>query len=153
MTRESGAALKPGLIAVRRGDSPAECAALKSYLKSACSNEVEYFDSKDNSDLNDTLCSGRFDRAVFFDLSALLSAIWTGHAKIDCWMDAGVRIELVQPPDGDAESWRTYVDATFASYTLWCRRQRRNQIVAACVLSALALAAVILLFALVPAPN
>ena len=150
MTREAGAALKAGRIAVRRGENDAESAALTSYVGSASSDEVEYFESKDDADLNDALCSGRFDRAVFLDLNALLTTIWSGYGKIDRWKDAGVTLELVQPPDGDADAWRATVDATFASHSRWCTRQRRNQIVAACVLSALALAAAIVLLVLVP---
>lgn len=142
--------MKPKGMAVRRGENPTESAVLASYIESAGASEARFFSPEDCADFNDALCSGRFDRAIFVDLGALLTAIWSGHAKIDRWKAGGVTIELANPPEGGAGSWREYVDATYDSYTRWCRGQRRNQIVAACVLSALALAAVIVLFTLIP---
>lgn len=108
------------------------------------------FEPKDDDQMNEALSSGRHDRAVFANLDGLLEAIWSGHAKVDQWRRAGVRIEFASAPCSDPAVWQALVEQTCDSYERWCRRRRRRQVVTACILSALALAATAVLFLLIP---
>jgi hypothetical protein len=92
--------------------------------------------------LDGEVCSGRFERVVFADLDALLTAIWDDHVHIDRWLAAGVRLELAEPPaDVDGAAWRTLVVQVCASLSRWRIRQRRRRIIAATILSIVTLAA------------
>ena len=161
MTRESTTSPRQQSIAVRTAADKREREAIDGWLAGHAGVEIVEFAPKDDDDLDDALCGGRFDRVLFADLEALLATIWKGHARVDIWDAAGVRIELAQAPsasdgagDGkDDPSWRVFVSRTYASLTLWRRRQRRRQITAAAILSALALAAMWVLFSFVPSGN
>jgi hypothetical protein len=135
--------------AVRLATNDEEQRALDDYLDRHGPAHVVEFAAKDDDDLDAELCAGRFDRVVFADLNALLSAIWKDHAHVDRWVDAGVSIELATPPPGDSSAWQAGVLHMFASLTRWRRQQRRRQIIAAVILSALALVALAVLFYLV----
>lgn len=134
--------------AVRTGSGPSEARALDEILHRHAAWQVVRFAAKDEDELNAELCAGRFEIVVFATLDALLNAIWKGDADIAGWRAAGVRIELATPAPGGGD-WLAFVAATHRSLEIWRARQRRNQVIAASLLSVLALvaAAAILLWA------
>ena len=136
----------PGRCAVRQAANEDEKRTLDEYLdRQHLGDVVEYSPGKDH-ELDAQLCSGRFERVIFAGLDALLIAIWKGGAHLDQWAEAGVRIELAVPLGDDP--W-TLIDRVYDSLTRWRDRQRRRQIIAATILSALALLAMCVLFFLV----
>ncbi len=134
--------------AVREAGSEAEQAALSAHLAIHGLREVERFAPEDDDELDTAVRDRRFDRVVFVGLDALLTAVFKGDIRVDRWMELGVRIELAEAPE--AEHWQTFVRQTQASLCRWRRTQRRRQIVACAILSAIALAAMAALFFLVP---
>lgn len=138
--------------AVRMSNDAHKNAALDAHLAGIGVAEAARFRPKDDDDLNQALCAGRYKRVVFLDIDALFEAVWKDLADLDRWEQAGVRIELVSAPVGDGESWRKTVAAVHAGLIRWRRADRRRQIVVAVILSALALAAVGALLWLVPPP-
>lgn len=137
-------------IAVRSGHDRDSTAALDAYLSAQGLASARRFEPKDDDDLNDALCAGQFDQVIFANLDALFQTVWTGHGELDRWESAGVRIELASPPNGEADTWRSTADATYQSHARWRRHRRRGQIIAACILSALAIVAVAVLFLVIP---
>jgi hypothetical protein len=140
----------PASWAVRSAANDDEARALDRYFNSHRPTGVVYFAPKDADALDDDLCAGRFQRVVFARLDALLTAIWTGHAHLDQWIAAGVQIELADPPSDANPAWLEFVTTACDSLTRWRQKQRRRQIIAAIILSSLALAALAVLFLLVP---
>lgn len=122
---------------------------LASYLGEADSKMLVEFAPKDDDELDAELCAGRLRRVVFPNVGALLTMIWKDQARLDCWIEAGVRIELAEPPPGHADSWQPFVLAAYRSLSAWRRAERRRKIIAGIVLSILALAAASILFWLV----
>lgn len=100
--------------------------------------------------MNNALAAGRYKRAAFANLNALLEAIWKGEAQLDEWKSAGVEIILACPPTSDADVWRNMVMDTFLSLKKWRTAKRRRQIVAGAILSVIALAAMAVLLSFVP---
>ncbi len=137
-------------VTVRAGHDRESTAVLDAYLSARGLATARRFEPKDDDDLNDALCAGEFDRVVFANLDALFQTVWTGHGELDRWKSAGVRIELASPPDGEPNGWRATVDATYQSHARWRRNRRRGQIIAACILSVLAIAAIAVLFLVIP---
>lgn len=105
---------------------------------------------KDDDELNSALCAGRFQRVVFADLDSLLEMLWKDEFEPAKWMDAGVHVELLSPPPGAKQSWHETVLEAHRSLSRWRAQQRKRQIVAAVLLSAVALAAMAVLFWLIP---
>jgi hypothetical protein len=136
--------------AARVSHDASQSAALDAYLARTGSAGAERFLPKDDDDLNHALCERRFDRVVFADLDALLEAIWKGEAELDRWNEAGIQIDLVCPPTRDEDAWRPFASITYDSLVRWRKAQRRRQIVAGTILSAIALAAMAVLFCLIP---
>lgn len=126
---------------------------LDDYLRRVAPPSVERFLPKDDDELNDALCVGRFDRVVFADLADLMEAVWKGEAQLERWAAAGVRIEVACPPTQEPDAWRNVIDATYDSLCRWRKRERRRQSIAAAILSAIALIAMGVLFFLIPPPR
>ena len=135
-----------GRCAVRKPSNGDEDRILSEFLRRYRASEVVEFAPKDDDDLDVALCSGRFDCVVFANLDAVLSAIWKGHARVDRWVEAGVRIELADLANGDPASSQPFVTAMYESLARWRKGQRRRQVIAAIVLSILALLAIAVLF-------
>lgn len=115
---------------------------LAAYLARAELRTTVEFLPRNDEDLDADLCAGRFSHVVFADLNALLTMVWKSQAQVGRWIDAGVRIELArQPGSGNDDAWLPVVVATCDSLSRWRRVQRVRKLVAAAVLSALALAA------------
>ncbi len=156
---ETGSASRRGGCAVRTASIDDQRLALSAYLdRQDCSEAVE-FAPKDDDELDAALCAGGFDRVVFADLDALLTMVWKGHGQVDRWNAVGVRIELATPPTPPASPAPTtdahddcarFVGVMYDSLARWRKQRRRGQVIAAVVLSALALLALTLLFCLVP---
>ncbi len=150
MTQTPNKGAPPASCAVRSAANDDEARALERYFDRHPSTEVVHFAPKDADALDDDLCAGRFPRVVFARLDALLTAIWTGHAHLDQWIAAGVQIELADPPSDANPPWLEFVTTTYDSLARWRRKQRRREIIAAIILSILALAALAVLFLLAP---
>ncbi len=151
MTR--GADQRPIRSAIRMASGPEQDEAISKYLTENASIGFERFLPKDDDELNAALCAGKYERAVFGDLDALMSAVWKGQAEWDRWKAAGVQIELIQPPVEAPTAWPAVVEAVYRSLAGWRARQRRRQIIAGFILSVLAIAAVAALFWSVPPPR
>lgn len=150
MTEVDAHEVTPDRVAVRRTTDPREAEALARYLaQHGVVNPVE-FSEIDDDGLDETLCAGDFQRAVFFNLDALLTGVWKGHGRIDRWQAAGVEIEFAEPPGIDPSATQGILLEMVASLATWRQRQRRRQIIAAVVLSAVALICLALLFLFVP---
>jgi hypothetical protein len=132
-------------VAVRRGQEKAGDGRLKEYLAAHPEWTVTSFEPKDDDELNEKLCAAAFSKVVFLDLDAVLQMLWKGHADLGAWASVGVGIEICSLPGGD---WRETLRQVHASIEAWRRIQRRRQIVAASILSAIILAAIAMLFAL-----
>lgn len=131
-------------------DSEADRRDLGQYLKDNGLADAAPFLTKDQDDLDVQICARNFDRVVFFDLTALLDMIWEHEPKIDQWVESGVRIELVRPEAGDSADWLTLAHTLHKSLGGWRKRHRRRQIIAAALLSLIALAAIATLLWVVP---
>jgi hypothetical protein len=142
-----------GRWAARCPTDPDRRGRLDAFLDGLGVTQIERFQPKDDDELNGALCEGRYDHVVFADLDGLFEAVWKGQASLERWRDAGVKIEVACPPTPDEAAWRAVVEATYESLFRWRQSERRRQTVAACVLTALALAALAVLFFLVPVPR
>ncbi|MCG8408075.1 MAG: hypothetical protein MI923_22985 [Phycisphaerales bacterium] len=134
--------------AVRLADSETDMQVMNAYLEANELAEAVRFLSKDDDDLNADVCAGHFEQVVFFDLDALLSAIWKDDIEIDRWLALKVRIDLASVP-GTAD-WHNLLPIVADSFKHWQGRQRRRQIIASIILSVIALAALAILFFLIP---
>lgn len=148
----SSASPQPARIAFRKPDDPAKQRAVEEYLATRAHGEATCFLPKDDDEMNTALSEGRFQFAVFADWDAMMEPVWKGEARLDAWKAAGVEIELVHPPAADPAAWRKLLDDTYRSLSTWRSRQARRQTIAACILSALALASLAVLFYLLPSP-
>ncbi len=150
MTKVNAHEVTPKRSAVRRTTHPREAETLARYLaEHGMANAVEFAEIDDDG-LDEALCAGDFQRAVFFNLDALLTGVWKGHGRIDRWQAAGVEIEFAEPPGIDPSATQGILLDMVASLATWRQRQRRRQIIAAVVLSAVALICLALLLMLVP---
>lgn len=137
-------------VAARLPDDAAKHQAIIDYLQSRGLDTAKRFAEKDDDDLNAAVISGEFERVIFTDLNDLLVTIWKGETKWDRWRSAGTEVILVNPPAAD---WLSVVDTTYASLNAWRSVRRRRQTIAAVVLSIVALAAMAVLFYLLPPPR
>ena len=137
--------------AVRTGGNAAEQRALAAYLARTGLPTVVEFTPRDDEDLDTELRAGRFRRVIFSDLNALLTMAWKSQAHVSQWIEAGVRIDLAESPTGESDgSWLPVLEATCDSFSRWKRGQRVRKLIAAAVMSVLALAAAAVLLWLVP---
>lgn len=132
-------------------DSEVDRRDLEQYLKDNGLTDAARFLTKDQDDLDDQICAGDFDRVVFLDLPDLLNMIWEHEPKIDQWVESGAGIELVRPESGHSADWLTLAHTVHKSLRGWRKRHRRRQIIAATLLSLIALAAIAALLWVVPA--
>ncbi len=137
-------------VAVRLAADLDRSANLERHLAGMAADEIVRFDPKDADEMNDALNAGRFDRAVFERMEDLLDAIWDERADIARWRRWGVRIDFVSPPCADSHECQQIVDLVSTGFCEWRRRRLRRQVIVACVLSALAVLAIGVLFQLIP---
>jgi hypothetical protein len=151
--------------AVRLPESPERRAALRQFLASSdlticsetrvglansrsdcgisgriASHAVEFL-PKDDDELNQLACAGRFHTIIYASLNDLLNAIWKGDADWSAWRRANIQIDLAEVPELAAADWRHFVDEMYGSLEEWRKADRRRTIIAAVVLSILALVA------------
>lgn len=131
-------------------DSEADRRDLEQYLNDNGLTDAVRFLPKDQDDLDVQICARDFDRVVFLDLPDLLNMIWEHEPKIDQWVESGVRIELVRPEIGQPTDYLALVHTVHKSLGGWRSRHRRRQIIAAALLSLIALAAIAVLLWFVP---
>jgi len=136
--------------AVRSGETETERRAIDAHLADRGVSHATHFLPKDDDDLADALAEERFDCVVFADFDALLSMIWKGDAEMQRWQTLGIRVELATAPDGEPESWQTLTRQMSISLDRWRARHRRRQVIAALVLSLIALLAVAALLYVIP---
>ena len=139
-----------GRCAVRKATNRDEERALARHLERERLTEVVRFSDTHDDELDAELCAGRFERVIFANLDALFAGIWNGHSRVDRWTEAGVQIELADRPVEDSLVLQELITHVHASLWRWRRQKRKQQIVAASILSALALIAMAVLFWLVP---
>jgi len=106
------------------------------YLRANGISDARRFAAKDDDELNDAVCAGDIRRVVFTGVEELLEAIWIGHVRYSRWMELGVQVDVVHPPQG---GWKEWAMVTAGSFERYRRGLRVRQIVAATVLSLLAL--------------
>lgn len=136
--------------AVRTPASPDGELMVREFLSQNPGWQAKHFLPKDDDEMNTAMMAGEFDRAVFANLGEVLEAVWKGEAQIDAWEASGARIELASPPLADDAQWRSMLGEMYLSLRKWRTVQRRRQIIAAIILSCLALASMAVLFLLVP---
>lgn len=144
MQRESG-------IAVRVPDDAANRQKITAYLQFQGLDSAKRFAEKDDDELNAAILAGDYKQVIFANLDELLITIWKGETQWDRWRSSGIEVILVNPPD--AADWLSVVDAAYASLHGWRSIRRRRQIIAAVILSIIALAAMFVLFYWVPPPR
>lgn len=127
--------------AVRLPDSPVQPSALRRFVSEVGLTDTVEFLPKDDDELNQLACSGRFHTIVFASLSDLLTAIWKGDADWSAWRRADIRIELAEVPEPAGADWRRFVNEMYASFETWRKADRHRTIIAAAILSLLALLA------------
>src|SRR5262245_46999116 len=134
--------------AVRLPDAPNR-SAIDEFLASTGLRDTVEFLPKDDDELDTQARAGRFETIVYATLDDLLTAIWKGDADWGAWRQAGIRV--VAADQADAGDWRDFVDLLWTSLARWRKSERRRQIIAGVILSALALgAAAILLWSARP---
>lgn len=136
--------------AMRAGRDSAEDGVLSAFLAERGATQVARFAPKDDEDLNDALCTGRHDRVVFANWDALAEALCKGCGRLDRWQAAGVRVAIAEPPTEDAVAAFPPLLEVQQGLDRWRAAQRRAKIVAAAILTAVALAALAVLFCWVP---
>ncbi len=136
--------------AMRTGRDSAEDGALSAYLADRGVTQVARFAPKDDEDLDDALCAGRYRRVLFANWDALTEALCKGCGRLDRWQAAGVRIALAEPPTEDAAAAFPPLLEVQRGLDRWRAAQRHAKIVAAAILTAVALAVLSVLFCWVP---
>ena len=136
-------------VAVRMSGVKADDSLIE-YVRSHPEVSFERFAAKDDDELNEKLVAGFFPAVVFHDLESLLQMLWKGHADLAKWEKAGVKIQFCFPPP---EGWRDLLPQVHTSLEQWRGVQRRRQIIAATILSAITLAGMAILFALLGPAN
>ncbi len=131
-------------------DSETDRRDLEQYLKDNGLTDAARFLPKDQDDLDVQICAGDFDRVVFLDLPDLLNMIWEHEPKIDQWVESGAGIELVRAKTDHYSDWLTLAHTVHDSLRGWRRRHRRRQIIAAVLLSLIALTSIAVLLWVVP---
>jgi len=139
--------------AVRVGETEVECRAIDAFLADRGLLDVTHFLPKDDDDLADALAQTRFDCVVFADFEALLSMIWKGDAELEQWKTLGIRVELAARPDGETGDWQTQARRMCASFDQWQARHGKRQVIAALILSVIALLAIAALLYIIPPPR
>lgn len=152
MNKASSGSEDPAAIrcAARRAADPESDRRLRADLEVRRDWSTEYFLPKDDDEMNTALADGRFRHAAFLNFDALWEAVWKGEADLDAWEAAGVEIHLVEPPVANRDAWLDFVRQTYHSFKKWRTANRRRQVVAAVVLSVLALAAMAVLLSITP---
>ncbi|OWY71251.1 hypothetical protein B7486_11685 [cyanobacterium TDX16] len=141
---------EPG-IAARLPDDAANRQKITAYLHSQGLDSAKRFAEKDDDELNAAIVAGDYKQVIFANLDELLVTIWKGETQWDRWRSSGIEVILVNPPA--APDWLSVVDAAYASISAWRSIRRRRQIIAAVILSVIALAAMFVLFYWVPPPR
>ncbi len=136
--------------AVRSGETEAERRAIDAHLAERGLSDATRFLPKDDDDLADALREKQFDCVVFADFEALLSMIWKGEAEMGRWHTLGVRVELATALEGDGGDWPALARQMSASLDRWRARQHKRQVIAALILSVIALIAVAALLYVIP---
>lgn len=136
--------------AVRMPDCADDANTLENYLREQGVVNAARFAPKDDDELNDAVCSRRYQRVIFLKLDDLLDAIWTGHIEYNQWIALGVKIDLVLVPFPGPVDWPRWIEKTTHSLNHFRRRQKKRQTTAAVILSLLALAAIAALFYWLP---
>jgi len=119
-------------------------ARLEAFLAAQGFAEVERFLPKDDDELNDRLSRGEFATVVFSCPADLMDMLFAEHADLDRW----TKVRIVFADDAaEGVMNRPQLDALHQAHVRWCRVQRRQRLIAGCVLTAIGLAAAgVLLF-------
>ncbi len=144
MGEQLNAAIDAKDVAVRLTGSPEQLEKLGSYLASRGWSEARRFLPKDDDELNDRLCRGEFAAVVFAAPEFAMEMIWAGHGSICRW-NAGSRVSSFEVGfafGANLEAnWYNALRRIETSFVSWERRRGRRQLIAGCILTAVALVA------------
>lgn len=134
-------------VALRQTSSGAHDAKIQSYLTSRGWTAAERFLPKDDDELNDRLCRGEFTAVVFAVPEDALDMIWSGHGAVGRWHTPAGQLEVCFAVGTAAvDDWPAILRRTESSFLKWEQGRRHRQLVAGCILTGVALAAMGLLF-------
>ncbi|MBI5765550.1 MAG: hypothetical protein HZA51_18730 [Planctomycetes bacterium] len=111
-------------------------------------SNIQWFEAKDDDELNHLALQGKFDCIVYEKLDLMLTAIWKGDVDWQQWKQRGIRVEIAEqcgPPD-----WQSMIESVEGSYRTWRRGERRRQIIAAILLSIAGLIALLTILQATP---
>lgn len=131
-------------VAVRLAGSPEQLEKLGEFLASRGWSDARRFLPKDDDELNDRLCRGEFAAVVFAAPESAMEMVWAGHGSVRRW-NAGLRGTAVEVcfafgPNSEAD-WHNVLRRMEISFADWERRRTRRQLIAACILTTVALVA------------
>lgn len=134
----------PG-VAARLPSRESEVRPFKDRVQVLIGSPVAFFAPKDNDDLDRQLADGRFRRVVFAHFDDLLEMIWDEDADFSAWRARGVHIEFLENGALDEDRAGMLLEIC-ASLNRWRNVRRRRRIMAATILSFLAILALAILF-------
>lgn len=104
-------------------------------------SNIQWFETKDDDELNQLALQGKIDCIVYEKKDLLLTAIWKGDVDWRQWKQRGIRVEIIE--ECDPHEWQSMIDSIEGSYRFWRRGERRRQIIAAILLSIAGLVALL----------
>lgn len=123
-------------------------AAIESALAERGASAVQWFEAKDDDELNQLVLQGRFDCIVYEKLELLFTAIWKSDVDWPLWKQRGVHVEFLDKPD--SFDWLSVISTIEGNYRSWRCRERRRQIIAAILLSIAGLIALLTVLQAIP---
>jgi len=114
---------------------------MQAYLESHNITAAQWYDPLDLDNLDMAVCQGHVGRAIFPELSTLLTGIWTGRITYEQWLRMDVSLDFVNLPDPDPSA---LTHTIFESWQRWQRRHRHRQAIAGVILSAIIIVTIFL---------
>ena len=136
-------------VAVRLPAAAAQAGELDEFLKARGWTHARRFLPKDDDELNDRLCRGEFTTVVFAMPEDAMDMIWAGQGHMGHWKGSSGKdpVEICfASAASNGSNWQGMFRRVEASYASWERRRRRQQTIAGCILTVVALVAMALLF-------
>jgi hypothetical protein len=125
-------------VAVVGDEGGPETAAVEQLLRRWNECQVRWYPRRDLDVLDAAVREDHVRCVVFKDVNDLLEEVWEGEVEIDRWLAKGVRVEFAEGLGADATA---QADTVIRAWRRWNGRRCRRHVVAAMVLSLLALAA------------
>ncbi|UCG33894.1 MAG: hypothetical protein JSU68_04505 [Phycisphaerales bacterium] len=125
-------------VAVVGDENGPETAAVEQLLRQWNGCNARWYARRDLNRVDAAVRGDHVRCVVFTDVDDLLEEVWEGEVEIDRWLAKGVRVEFARGLGADASA---HVESVLRSWRRWNRRRRRRHVVAAVVLSVMALVA------------